>query len=298
MSEPLESRVQVAGGVSLAVRRHPSAGALPPVLALHDLTSNARTWDAVAARLTGLGHPVAAVDLRGHGRSARPRGSAGGLDFATLTDDLVAVLDALGWHAPVGVAGHGWGGNVALELAVRHPSRLAALALVEGGTIELSTRFADWPTCEVAMTPPPLAGRKAASVARMLELQHPDWPALSLDAVMADVEVLDDGTVRPWLAPADYLTILRHLWDHRPSTRYAEVATPTLLVVAGDPATPVARYETAQREEVATATGALPRVVVRWIDGDHELHAQHPAKVAGLLHEAPAGDLFGASDRG
>jgi pimeloyl-ACP methyl ester carboxylesterase len=290
---PVERRVAGAGGVPLAVRLHHPHGTERPVLALHDLSANARIWDAVAAELAARGHPVAAVDQRGHGRSARP-GATERYDIAALTDDLVAVLDALGWTAPVLVAGHGWGGNVALELAARHSARLAALALVEGGTIELSTRFADWPTCEMAMTPAALEGRPASSVERMLGLRHPDWPPVSRAAVMADVEVLGDGTVRPWLAPADYLAILGHLWNHHPPAVYPDVSAPTLLVCAGDPDAPVARFDTAKREEIATAVKSLPVVVTRWIDGDHELHAEHPDAVAGLLHDAADGSLFGA----
>jgi pimeloyl-ACP methyl ester carboxylesterase len=289
---PIETHVAGAGGVPLAVRVHNPDGTKRPVLALHDLSANARIWDGVAGELAATGHPVAAVDQRGHGRSARP-GRVESYDFAHLSDDLVAVLDTLGWTEPVSVAGHGWGGNVGLELAARHPERLAALALVEGGTIELSTRFADWPTCEVAMTPAALEGRSASSVERMLGLRHPDWPPVSRAAVMADVEILADGTVRPWLAPADYLAILGHLWEHHPSARYPDVSIPTLLVCAGDPDVHVARFETARREEIATAAKSLPIVVTRWIDGDYELHAQYPDLVASLLHSAADGSMFG-----
>lgn len=173
MTRPLvtaTTRVEVAPGVDLSVLIHrPAAGAGGcgggakdgragrPVLAVHGLASNARLWDGVASALVADGHPVAAVDQRGHGLSDKP---ANGYDFATLTSDLVAVADHLGWvgaRRPV-VAGQSWGANVAVELAARHPDRVAALVLVDGGTIELSGRFADWPTCEAALTPPPLDG--------------------------------------------------------------------------------------------------------------------------------------------
>jgi len=208
------TRVEVAPGVDLSVLIHrPAAGAGGcggcgggatdgdgragrPVLAVHGLASNARLWDGVASALVADGHPVAAVDQRGHGLSDKP---ANGYDFATLTSDLVAVADHLGWvgaRRPV-VAGQSWGANVAVELAARHPDRVAALVLVDGGTIELSGRFADWPTCEAALTPPPLDGTPLTRMRRWLDGAHPDWPAAGIDATLANMEVLADGTVRP-----------------------------------------------------------------------------------------------------
>ena len=123
------------------------------MLLVHGLASNARLWDGVADRLAASGHPVAAVDQRGHGQSDKPDD---GYDFATLTGDLLALLADLGWQDErrPWVAGQSWGANVVLELAVRHPDATQGLVLVDGGTMELGHRFADWPTCEAALAPP------------------------------------------------------------------------------------------------------------------------------------------------
>ena len=111
-------------------------------------------------RLAGRGHPVAAVDQRGHGQSDKPDG---GYDFATLTEDLAAILADLGWEGdrPPLAAGQSWGANVVLELGGPPPRSQVGLVLVDGGTIELADRFADWPTCEAALAPPPLTGTTA-----------------------------------------------------------------------------------------------------------------------------------------
>ncbi len=289
---PERLRVPVADGVALSVLVRNPTGAARPVLAVHGLASNARLWDGVADELAARGHPVAAVDQRGHGRSDKPDGPDAGFDFATLTDDLVAVLDAIGWHAPALVAGQSWGGNVVLELAARHPTRLSALALIDGGTIELSARFADWPTCEVALTPPNFDGTDAAAMERMLRLRHPDWPETGIAATLANVEILADGTVRPWLARSSHLAILRGLWDHHPPQRYPDVRVPVLIVPAGDPRGQAARYDTAKRAEIARAEKGLGSVTVRWIDGDHDLHAEHPDLIADLLHGTAEASTF------
>ena len=55
------------GGPLLALRR--TDGERRPFLLVHGLSSNARTWDGVAAGLAAAGHEVVAVDQRGHGHS-------------------------------------------------------------------------------------------------------------------------------------------------------------------------------------------------------------------------------------
>jgi len=143
--------IEVAPGVSLhvAVRAPAPVGgddldspgaARVPFLLVHGLASNSRLWDGVARVLVGLGHPVAAVDLRGHGRSDAPED---GYDIPTVATDLITVIDVLGWSRPVAV-GQSWGGNVVIELAAAHPDVLGAVAAVDGGIIELADRFATW----------------------------------------------------------------------------------------------------------------------------------------------------------
>ncbi len=289
----VDQRIAVADGVSLHVRKWALDAPGVPVLLVHGLASNARLWDGVAVHLAAAGHPVAAIDQRGHGSSDKPDD---GYDFATLTADLVAVMNELGWtpgadRRPL-VAGQSWGGNVVLELAVCYPDATRALVLIDGGTIELSARFADWPTCEAALAPPEFGDFRAEVFAHMLREHHADWPESGIDATMANVEILPDGTIAPWLSRPHHLTILRHLWEHRPSERYGLVKVPVLVIPAMSPSAPDARWMAAKTEEAARAASALPVASIHWMTGDHDLHAQHPAEVADLLHRAAELSLF------
>src|SRR4051812_28369245 len=105
-------RVEVESGVALEVDVW-DGGDSVPFLLVHGLASNRRTWEGVAARLDELGHPVATVDLRGHGRSDAPDH---GYDFATMGADLIGVLDAVGFGRAV-LAGQSTGGNIVVDLA-------------------------------------------------------------------------------------------------------------------------------------------------------------------------------------
>ena len=51
-------------------------------------------------------------------------------DVPTHVADAVAVLDALGWRAPL-VLGHSWGGHLLLQLTAAHPDRLAGALAVD-----------------------------------------------------------------------------------------------------------------------------------------------------------------------
>ena len=136
-------RVEVAPGVALEVDRWDGGDAVPFLL-VHGLASNRRTWEGVAARLHELGHSVASVDLRGHGRSDKPDD---GYDFATMGADLVAVLDAVGFPRAV-LAGQSTGGNIVVDLAAQAPDRVAGVAGIDGGALELSRQWPDWEECK------------------------------------------------------------------------------------------------------------------------------------------------------
>lgn len=273
--------VPVDTGVSLHVRRW-EGGARRPMLLVHGLASNARLWDGVADRLRSAGHPVAAVDQRGHGRSSKPDD---GYDMARVVEDLrqlVAHLTGeLGWRPPV-VAGQSWGGNVVVELAAVHPGLAAGVVGVDGGTIELAERFDSWEACAAALRPPAMAGTPVADFERMLRSGHPDWPESGIQGTLACFEVRGDGTIAPWLTLARHLLVLRGLWDHRPSQRYPLIEDPVLLLAA-DSGPGGGDWHEAKVLAHEVASGALRRGRVEWLRGDHDLHAQHPDQVADLL---------------
>lgn len=271
-------RVDVGPGVALHVVTW-DAGDRVPFLLVHGLASNCRTWERVAADLHRRGHPVATVDQRGHGQSDKPDT---GYDFATLCQDLLVVLDALGYDRPV-VAGQSTGGNIAVELAARAPRRLHGVAGIDGGAIELSRQFPAWDDCARSMAPPRLAGTPAAGVEERLRTSHPTWSDWGIEATMANFERLPDGTIRPWLSFDRHMMILRSLWEHRPSDILPTVQVPVLLVMAdsGDD------WSARKRADAAELAATAPALRVEWFaPADHDIHVQFPAELAELLHQA------------
>jgi pimeloyl-ACP methyl ester carboxylesterase len=120
----------------------------PPLVLVHGWKGSHRLWDPVVSRLAEH-RRVVAFDLRGMGESDKPRCA---YDFEELSDDLGAVLEALGLRDIVLVA---WsmGTTVSLRYLERGGAGVRALVIVNG-PLRL-TRAPDFPH---AMTEAELAG--------------------------------------------------------------------------------------------------------------------------------------------
>ena len=274
-----EQMVEVAPGVKLRILPRNLDGEGVPLLLVHGLASNARMWDGVAEVLAAAGHPVVAVDQRGHGRSSKPDE---GYDFHTIVSDLIALIASLGWVRPI-VAGQSWGGNVVIELGATHPELAGAIAAVDGGFIELADRFPDWDQCRLALAPPRLIGTPAATIEQWMRSGHPGWPESGIAGSMANFEVRTDGTIAPWLTFERHMMILEALYAHRPSTRFAHLTVPTMLIPAdtGDVA-----WTNDKQAAVDNALERLEFGMVRWFSpADHDIHAQYPVELAEVLLE-------------
>ena len=103
----------------------------PPVILLHGFPQFWYTWHAQMAALARAGFRVAAPDQRGANRSDKPNDP---LEYTArrLTDDVVGILDALGWQQTF-IAGHDVGAGTTWQLVFESPHRVHA-AIVFNGT--------------------------------------------------------------------------------------------------------------------------------------------------------------------
>ena len=282
LSRLVDDEVELPGGPRLAIRRAEGDGR--PFLLIHGLASNARMWDGVAQRLAAAGHPVASVDQRGHGRSEETKTGYGTEQCAADLATLCISLGFTGRRAPV-VAGQSWGADVGLTLAAGYAG-VAALALVDGGWIRLASRFPTFERCWQALEPPHFDGMSMTDLAAGIQRWHPDWPAEGHAAVLSNFFELPGGGVRARLSRDHHRSILCSLWAADPRRLYPLVSVPVLLVPAV-PADPddrpldAAEAGMATRSEVAEALALLPRAeVVEYVGADHDLHVQHPDRLA------------------
>ncbi|NJN94052.1 MAG: alpha/beta hydrolase [Anaerolineales bacterium] len=268
-------------GLRLHVREWP--GDQTPFVLLHGLSSNCRTWEAVAACLAAAGHRVVTVDQRGHGLSDKP---SEGYDFATITADLSRLLAALSLEQPI-VVGQSWGGNVVLEFGARYPDLARGLGFVDGGFLDLQARpNATWESVAAELRPPDLNGTPREILKQSIRVSHADWTDEGIEATLANFETLPDGTIRRQLDLANHMAILQAMWDQRPQTLYPQVTAPVLICVAhsGDD------WSERKRKLVAAAQTGLPRSEAHWFPAtDHDIHVHRPNALAELFLQAQHG---------
>jgi pimeloyl-ACP methyl ester carboxylesterase len=281
--------VPLSSGVELAVREFaPAAAALaePAFLLLHGLASNSLMWTGVARRLAAAGHRAVAVDLRGHGRSSKPDT---GYDMATVADDVALLIDALGLDRPI-VAGQSWGGNVVIELAARHGDAVRGVVPVDGGMIELGSRFADWDACREQMAPPKLIGTPLTRIEGAIRGANKDWPEEGIQGTLGCFEVRADGTIAPWLTFDRHIMVLHGLWEHVPRLRFPLIGRPVLWVPADSGKV---SWTADKRAGIDEAIGLLAKSRAHWFpDAHHDVHAQKPDDVTQALLAAVNDGFF------
>lgn len=244
-------------GVSLYYEEH---GAGEPVVCIHGTGSSSVLWRDAALRLARHGRTIV-YDRRGFSRSERPEPLL--LDVHRHADDAAALLDALD-AAPAIVIGRSHGGEIAVDLALRYPDRVRALALLEGGALSLSPAFRRW-----------LAGFHEALYT----------------AAEADPDAVGDALLRSVLGEAAWKALpqaVRQVFNDNGPAIVAEerggmldvtaeqlraIAQPTLLVAGRDSPPFFA-------EALGLMAAALPSAEVEWVAGGHLVDPAHPAVLA------------------
>lgn len=113
-----------------------------PLVLVHGWSFDTRSWEAQISDLSRH-FKVLCYDLRGFGKSALPVV----VEPYSHTDDLVALLDHLGLGR-VHLAGHSFGGRIAIDFAMKYPERVHGLILPDGAVdlvdLPLSEELLDW----------------------------------------------------------------------------------------------------------------------------------------------------------
>ncbi len=122
------------------------AGSGVPVLLLHGLTASRRYVVMGSRALERSGHRVIMYDARAHGHSS-PAPTPDAYTYDLLADDALAVLDDRDVDRAV-LAGASMGAHTLLNLALRHPDRVAALVVItpaySGNSVQEAARLERW----------------------------------------------------------------------------------------------------------------------------------------------------------
>src|SRR5512147_1045331 len=98
------------------------------LLCLHGFPESALSWRHQIAPMARAGYRVWAPDLRGYAGTTRPT-DLDAYRIETLLDDITALIDAAGGRH-VTLVGHDWGGIVAWYYAMRKPTMIDTLIVL------------------------------------------------------------------------------------------------------------------------------------------------------------------------
>ncbi len=208
------------------------SGEGPPVVLLHGLTATRRYVVMGSNALERSGHRVIKYDARGHGHSS-PAPTTGAYTYDLLGEDAVAVLDARGVERAV-FAGASMGAHTLLNVALRHPQRVAGTVVItpaySGDSSVEARRLERWDRLSDALrsggiegfvdaygvpTGTPEFARTVLAVTRQRLSQHDNLDAL-----------------------ADALKALPRSYPFGPLSELEQIAVPSVVVASGDDADP------------------------------------------------------------
>jgi pimeloyl-ACP methyl ester carboxylesterase len=109
--------------------RGESAGEGPPVVLCHGITATRRYVLHGSKALPRAGYEVITYDARGHGESD-PAPVGEGYGYLQQVGDLERVVETEVGEDRFVLGGHSMGAHAAVAYALRHPERVAALALI------------------------------------------------------------------------------------------------------------------------------------------------------------------------
>ncbi|KVX70101.1 SDR family oxidoreductase [Burkholderia stagnalis] len=276
-----------SGDVTLAVRTWGDPSRTPVVL-VHGYPDTSSVWQDVAPRLARQ-HYVIAYDVRGAGLSSAPARTAD-YRLAKLTDDFIAVIDALCPGRPVHLIAHDWGSIQGWEFVTepRLAGRIASYTSCSGPCLD---HVGHWLRERLLRPTPASLGKLAGQLARSwyVYLFHlpliPElgwrlwlgraWPRLlrriEKTPVAPRATQADDGARGVRLYRANFIRCL-----FTPRERYAHAPVQT-IVPLGDKYVSPALSEDLSRW--------VPQYYRREVAAGHWLPLADPARFAGLAQQ-------------
>lgn len=252
------------------------AGQGEPIVMLHGLPQHWWQWREVGAGLA-KDHRVICPDLRGFGWT---RADAPGMGRMTQTDDLCAVLDALGVERARVVA-HDMGALTAAHLAYTAPERVSAMVVLAVPPPFMPISLAMLPA--MRHIPPLLFHRRGRSLAHVFDPPYvvrplPDETAATYLApqVRPDIDAAINEVYR-WLVFSEMPRMAGG------SYRRARLTVPTLYAL-GDADKPL--NATFVREQCGDTTRFADHVEIVGIpDAAHFMTDDNPAAVESAIRD-------------
>ncbi|MEV3989631.1 SDR family oxidoreductase [Streptomyces sp. NPDC049837] len=264
----------------------------PTVVLVHGYPDSKEVWSEVAVRLAEHFH-VVLYDVRGHGRSTAPKPLRGGFTLEKLTDDFLAVIDAVSPDKPVHLVGHDWGSVQSWEFVTveRTQGRIASFTSMSGPSLD---HFGHWIKQRMTRPTPRRVGQLLGQGAKswyVYLLHTPVLPELAWRGplgkrwprIMRRVEKVPDDGYPTASLPSD---AAHGAWLYRDNVR-ARLLRPRTDAYAHAPVqliTPTGDVFLSQRLYDELATWA-PQLVRRTLPAKHWVPRTRPDQLAAWITE-------------
>lgn len=228
-----------------------------PVVVLHGLFGSGRNWMTVARRLSAR-HRVVAADLRNHGSSPW----TDSMSYPEMAADVYETVGALGL-GPVALVGHSMGGKTAMLTALRYPSAVERLVVVDAAPVAYPPAFEEY--ARAMRTADLSAVHRRADVDAQLTDAVP-WPPTR--AFLLQNLILDEAGARwrPNLPVIEASLPLISGWP--PDVEGLTYDGPTLFIYGG-------KSDYVQQDHRATIQSYFPQVQYAEVpEAGHWVHAE------------------------
>lgn len=226
---PYKDHFIIANKIRIHFIEYKTEENLTPLVMLHGLTANAHCFDALVYRGLATQFHLIMPDLRGRGHSDKPTFNYGMQHHAK---DIIAMMDYMGFDK-VSIAGHSFGGLLAVYLATHFPERVAQIVVLDAAA-EMN----------------PKVGQMLFPVLKRLDTIYPSFqaylqyikasPSIGFwDEIMetyyrADVKTLPDGRVRTYASLANMIKVSIGVSNQNWRKLFSEVTQPLLLLNGTD----------------------------------------------------------------
>ncbi|HJR41741.1 MAG TPA: alpha/beta fold hydrolase [Gemmatimonadaceae bacterium] len=248
-------------------------GAGEPVVFVHGLPTSSHLWRDVVPHMPG-GHRMVVMDLLGFGRSDRPNGAD--LSIRGHAERTIALLDALRIERAA-IVGHDVGGGIAQYLAVRFPTRVSRLALID------AVAFDDWPTRDVKLAKASLPLTRYLPATWILTILRTDLLRGYVDRERGEHSL--EQYVRPFITPEGRDVFVEHLLALTASDtvalapRLEHIVAPTAIIWgAHDPFLDVSTARRLHESIPGSTLDVIP-------DARHFTPEESPETIASMLTE-------------
>jgi pimeloyl-ACP methyl ester carboxylesterase len=218
------------GGARLYYYAAGSRGAGEPIVLIHGFPTSSHLWRDVVPLLP-TGRRVVVLDLLGYGRSDPPMERD--LSIKGHAERVIALLDALRIQYAA-IVGHDLGGAIAQYLAVRHPTRVERLCLID------SVAFDEWPTRQIRMAKATLPLTRHLPTTWILSALRSEMERGYAEDARGARSI--DIYIRPFCSPEGRDVLMEHLEALDPeetialAPRLGEIMAPTAVITgAHDP---------------------------------------------------------------